>query len=118
MKQAVAMVERANADQSKENAGYLSYCRIARQLAEYRMGHFDQAIKIANTKSAAVLKPMPQLIQAMAQYRLGQSVESKKTLAAALLQYDWNTDFNANPDSWMFRVLRHEAEKLVDDQGG
>jgi serine/threonine-protein kinase len=116
MQQAVAMVERANADRSEANSHYLYYCRIARQLAEYRMGHFDQAIKIANTKSATVLKPMPQLIQAMAQYQLGRTIECKNSLAAALLQYDWNANFSADSDSWMFRVLRREAEALIDQK--
>lgn len=116
IQQAVAMVERANADHSKENAPYMYYCRIARQLAEYRMGHFDHAIEIGNSNSATVLKPMPQLIQAMALYRLGQADESKKALAASLVLYDWNADFSANPDAWMFRALRREAEQLICDK--
>jgi eukaryotic-like serine/threonine-protein kinase len=110
--QAVALVERANADHSKEVAPYVRNFRIARQLAEYRMGHFDKAIKIANTNSGAVLKPMPQLIQAMALYRNGQTAESQKALSAALLLYDWNAD-SADANAWMFHVLRRQAEKMI-----
>jgi hypothetical protein len=50
----------------------------------------------------------------MALYRSGQVAEARKTLAAAVLSYDWRADRARDADFWISHVLRREAEAIIN----
>jgi serine/threonine-protein kinase len=86
---------------------------FARGLAEYRQGRFDQAIATLRGDASRVPRPNPRLVLAMALYRNGQVAEARKTLAAAVLSYDWRTSQAHDHDDWIPHLLRREAEALI-----
>jgi serine/threonine-protein kinase len=49
----------------------------------------------------------------MALHRSGQVLEARKTLAAAVLSYDWRANQARDHDDWIPHVLRREAEGLI-----
>src|SRR5262249_41220961 len=57
--------------------------------------------------------PAPRLVLAMAQHRRGRNEEARKTLAAAILAFDWRAPRADNRDAWIAHVLRREAEALI-----
>jgi serine/threonine-protein kinase len=59
------------------------------------------------------MEPAPRLIQAMAQYRIGQKEAARKTLAAAVLGFDWRAAEADSHDPWICHALRREAEALI-----
>ena len=61
--------------------------RVWRSIA--RAG-IDDAIATMKGEAAHVMGPCPRLVTAMALYRKGQKDEALKTLAAAVLSYDWS----------------------------
>ena len=60
-----------------------------------------------------VLRPAPQLAEAMALHRLGRREEARKTLAAAIGRFDWQDAKADNRDAWIYHILRREAEDLI-----
>ena len=62
--------------------------------------------------AATVLGPAPRLVKAMAQYRQGRQADARKTLAAAVLCFDWQRKPD-HRDIWIFHILRREAEMLI-----
>jgi serine/threonine-protein kinase len=114
-RQAVALIDRAvSADKSSVESWAPYYFRISKGFAEYREAHFASAISILQGDLSQLLRPAPQLILAMARFRLGQTDEARKTLAAALPLFDWTPRHATEADQWMFHVLRREAEKLIN----
>jgi serine/threonine-protein kinase len=89
------------------------YFLFAMGLAEYRQNHFDSAISIMTTKAGTVLGPCPQLVVAMARYRLGEKQEARTTLAAVISTVDWSMNRVRSHDQWLWHVLRREAEALI-----
>ena len=89
------------------------YYLFAEGLARYRQGRFDDAIKLMNGEAASVMGPCPRLVLAMAQYQKGQKDEARKTLAAAVVSYDWSAEKAGDQDAWIAHVLRREAEALI-----
>jgi serine/threonine-protein kinase len=89
------------------------FYQFVRGLAEYRQGKFGQAISTLRGDARHRPGPTPQLVPAMALQRDGQDAEARKTLAAALLNYDWRTDEIHDQDGWITHVLRREAEMLI-----
>jgi hypothetical protein len=79
------------------------------------MGRFDQAISIMSeeAKEASLMRPNHRLISAMAQYQIGQKDKARKTLAAAVLSYDWSVAKANSRDPWIAHILRREAESLI-----
>jgi len=53
------------------------------------------------------------LVLAMALHRVGQFGEARKTLAAAILSFDWKATQTRNHDVWICHLLRPEAEGQV-----
>jgi serine/threonine-protein kinase len=49
----------------------------------------------------------------MAQHRQGQKEAARKSLAAAILAFDWTAAQADNHDAWIRHVLRREAEGLI-----
>ncbi len=113
-KQAAALVDRALADpRSKPKEGYYGYFMFAKGLAEYRMDRLDAALTIMRGDASGVLKPGPQLVEAMALHRLGRREEASKTLASAIKGSHWNDPGVDDRDAWIYHALRREAEELM-----
>jgi serine/threonine-protein kinase len=89
------------------------YYRFAKGLAEYRRGHLGAAICEMDTEASKVMGPAPRLVQAMAQHRQGRKAQARKTLAAAVLSYDWRPSVTNYRDDWIIHVLRREAEAVI-----
>jgi serine/threonine-protein kinase len=49
----------------------------------------------------------------MAQYQKQQKDKARKTLAAAIASYDWDTAKAITPDAWLIHILRREADALI-----
>jgi tetratricopeptide (TPR) repeat protein len=109
-----------------EKHPYYGTFQLAKGMAEYRAGHFEQSTEWlrgshkANFSSFAQFKALAQLFLAMAQYRQGHADEARTTLAEATTLIDaevkkWNPDDGnmGNQDWFMPIVVRKEAEALV-----
>ncbi len=107
-KTAEALVDRALASEPGE-----PYYKFAKGLAEYREGRLESVISLMTGSAASVMGPAPRLVQAMAEYRLGQKAEARKTLAAAIESFDWKSAADTR-DVWIFHALRREAETLIN----
>jgi serine/threonine-protein kinase len=113
LRQAVALARRAAASGPSAFGRDYDWFLFARGLAEYRQGKFVEAISTMRGDASRVHVPVARLVLAMALYRDGQSAEARKTLAAAILTYDWTATRAQGPLDWICHVLRREAEGLV-----
>ncbi len=113
LRQAVALTRRAAASDPSVHGGNYPWFLLARGLAEYREGKFDQAISTMRGDASRTGGPIARLVLAMALHRDGQLAEARKTLAAAILSYDWRETQARDPGAWICHVLRREAEGLV-----
>ena len=113
LRQAVALARRAAASDPSAHGGNYSWFLFARGLAEYREGKFDQAIATMRGDASRVDGPIARLVLAMALHQDGQLAEARKTLAAAILSYDWKATQARDHDAWICHVLRREAEGLI-----
>jgi eukaryotic-like serine/threonine-protein kinase len=57
--------------------------------------------------------PIARLVLAMALHQDGQAAEARRTLATAILSYDWRATQAVAPIVWVSHSLRREAEGLV-----
>ena len=113
-KMATALVDRALADLKTDPRPWpYPYFMFAKGLAEYRMDRFDTALAIMRGKASGVLKPGPQLVEAMALHRSGRREEAKTTLSAAISHYNWKDARVDDREAWMYHALRREAEELI-----
>jgi serine/threonine-protein kinase len=113
LRQAVALARRAAAsDPSRDSLAY-SWFQFARGLAEYRQGKFDRAISTMHGDASRLERPIPRLVLAMALHQDGQLAEARRTLAAAILSYDWRATRALDPSGLTCHVVRREAEGLV-----
>jgi tetratricopeptide (TPR) repeat protein len=112
LRQAVALAEHAVARDPNER-GARPYFEFVRGLAEYRQGQFDRAITAMRGDARIVLGPAPALVMAMALHRKGQDDEARKTLASAVLSYDWTANQVRDIHSCIYHVLRREAEGTI-----
>jgi serine/threonine-protein kinase len=111
---ATALVDRAIVDsRTKHGMQYYSYFLFAKGLAEYRMDRPDGALAIMRGEASGVLRPGPQLVEAMALHRLGRREEARKALASAIGLFDWQDAKADNREAWIYHVLRREAEDLI-----
>ena len=114
LRQAVALTRCAAAsDPSTDPPGTIAWFLFARGLAEYREGKFDQAISTMRGDASRLDGPITRLVLAMALHQGGQLAEARKTLAAAILSYDWRATQARDHGAWICHVLRREAEGLV-----
>ena len=113
LSQSVALTRRAAASDPSVHGGNYPWFLFARGLAEYREGKFDQAIATMRGDASRVHVPVARLVLAMALYRDGQLAEARKTLATAILSYDWTATQARNPIGCICHVLRREAEGLM-----
>jgi serine/threonine-protein kinase len=113
LRQAVALTERAIVGGRLGQEVVYPFFLFTEGLARYRQGRFDEAIKLMNGEAASVMGASPRLVLAMAQYQKGRKDQARKTLAAAVLSYDWSTAKADNHEAWIAHVLRREADALV-----
>ena len=111
LRQATALTDRAVAAREQK---FPQYILFAKGLAEYRAGRFESTINLMEGGAASVGGPGPRLVLAMAQHQTGQKDRALKTLAAAVLSFDWSAAKADNRDpAWIAHVLRREAEALI-----
>ena len=113
LRQAAALARRAAASDPSAHGGDYSWFLFARGLAEYREGKLEQAIATMSGDASRLDGPMTRLVLAMALHQDGQLAEARKTLAVAILSYDWKASQAREQNAWICHVLRREAEGLV-----
>ena len=89
------------------------YFIFAQGLAEYRQGNWQSAIDIMRHTDPVGLDPCPQLMLAMALYQSGDHNAALKTLARAVVSFDWRASHATKRDIWFTHILRREAEGLI-----
>jgi eukaryotic-like serine/threonine-protein kinase len=113
LRTALTLNERAlGVDQSKNQRAYRNLLFV-KGLAEFRQGQFDKAISIMRGDAAGVLGPAPRLVLAMALFRKGEEAQARRTLAAAIVNYNWRSGIVNSQEAFIFHVLRREAERLI-----
>jgi serine/threonine-protein kinase len=110
---AVALANRAAAAKNTNPAWVHRYHLFAKGLAEYRQDHLDSAISMMQGQASKVMGPCPRLIVAMAQHRKGQVEHARKTLASAIVAFDWSAYQADERDVWICHILRREAEAMI-----
>ena len=60
-----------------------------------------------------VLRPGPRLLLAVVQHRLGQTDAARNTFDLAIAGYDWNPAKATDRESWIYHLLRREAEATI-----
>ncbi len=112
---AAALANRAVAAGRKGREFAYPYAVFAKGLVAYRLGRFDEAIALMNGEAANAIYmgPSPRLVVAMALHQKEQKVEALKTLAAAILSFDWSAAKADGRDPWIIHILRREAEALI-----
>jgi serine/threonine-protein kinase len=113
LRQGVALARRAAASDPSAHGGDYSWFLFARGLAEYREGKIVQAIATMRGYASLLDGPITRLVLAMALHQQGQLAEARKTLAVAILSYDWKAIQAREQYAWICHVLRREAEVLV-----
>jgi serine/threonine-protein kinase len=110
---AVALVDRAVAAKASTPEWIFRYFLLAKGLAEYRQGRLASAISMMEGQASTVMGPAPRLTLAMAQHNLGQRGQARKTLARAIVAFDWSAAQADIRDVWIAHLLRREAEALI-----
>ena len=64
-------------------------------------------------EASTVMGPSPSLILAMAQHNRGQKKQARKTLATAIVGFDWSAAQADSRGVWIAHILRREAEALI-----
>jgi serine/threonine-protein kinase len=113
LRQATTLADRAAAARESTPLWIYRYFLFAKGLAEYRQGRFDSTTTIMEGEASRVLGPAPRLILAMAQHRQGHKQQARKTLASAIVAFDWRTTQADIRDIWICHILRREAEALI-----
>ena len=113
LREAAALTDRAAAAKASTPEWIYRYFLFAKGLAEYRRGRLGAAISVMEGDAGKVMRPAPLLVTAMARHRLGHEAEARKTLAAAVLAFDWRARRADNRDVWIRHILRREAEAMI-----
>ena len=110
---AVALTDRAVAAKESTPDWIYRYFLFAKGLAEYRQGRLASAISLMEGEASKVMGPAPRLILAMAQHDQGQKKQARKTLATAIVAFDWSAAQADSRGVWIAHILRREAEALI-----
>jgi serine/threonine-protein kinase len=111
--EAATLIDRAVAARGSIPDWIYRYFLFANGLAEYRQRRLDSAISVMKGEASRVMGPAPHLILAMAQYRQGQNDEARKSLAAAIIGFDWTAIQADSRDVWISHILRREAQAMI-----
>jgi serine/threonine-protein kinase len=113
LRQAAALADRAAAATASTPAWIYRYYLFVKGLAEYRRGRLDSAISAMRGEASRVMGPAPRLVLAMAQHDQGNKEQARKTLATAVVAFDWGAAEADGADVWIAHILRREAEALI-----
>jgi serine/threonine-protein kinase len=113
LRKGAALIARAVAAKGSTPGWIYRYYLFARGLAEYRQGRLDSAIRTLQGEASRVMGPVPRLLLAMAQHGKGKHKQARKTLATAVVGFDWHATQADSQDSWICHILRREAEALI-----
>jgi serine/threonine-protein kinase len=113
LRRAAALIDRAVAAKESTPAWIYRFILFAKGLAEYRQGRWASAIAMMQGETSTVMWPAPHLILAMSQHKQGQKTQARKTLAQAIIAYDWSAARADSRDYWIRHILRREAEALI-----
>ena len=97
LRKAVALTDRAVAAKESTPAWIYRYFLFAKGLAEYRQGRLASAISLMEGEASKVMGPAPRLIVAMARHDQGQKKQARKTLAMAVVAFDWSARAGGHP---------------------
>jgi serine/threonine-protein kinase len=113
LRKATALTGLAVAAKGSTPAWIYRYFLFAKGLAEYREGRLASAIAVMEGEASRVMGPAPRLVLAMAQHQQGQTKQARKTLAKAVVAFDWSAAQADGRDVWICHILRREAEALI-----
>jgi serine/threonine-protein kinase len=113
LSRAVTLMDRAASAKGSMPGWVFRYVLFARGLAAYRQGRFADTISLMSGEASQVMGPSPRLILAMAQNQSGQKEQARKSLAAAVVAFDWSASQADRRDVWIAHILRREAEALI-----
>jgi serine/threonine-protein kinase len=113
LQKAVALTDRALAARASTPGWVHGYLYFAKGLAEYRQGRLANAIAAMEGEASRVMGPAPRLVLAMALHEQGQKERARKTLAKAVVAFDWNPAQADSRDVWIAHILRREAEAMI-----
>jgi serine/threonine-protein kinase len=83
-------------------------------LSEYRLGRPERAIPLLQASAPKLPdRAGPGLVLAMARYQSGSAKEARKTMAAAVRNYNWDKSWADHTSGWVSNVLRREAERMI-----
>jgi serine/threonine-protein kinase len=113
LRQAAGLTEVAFGAKRSTPPWIYRYYLFAKGLAEYRQGRLASAFSLMAGEASEVMGPAPGLIRAMVQHRQGQTQQARRTLARAIIAFDWSTTQADFRDVWILHILRREAETLI-----
>jgi serine/threonine-protein kinase len=113
LRKSAALLDRAIAGRRPEDDWATAYFVFAEGLAEYRRGRLERTAAVLGGDPGRAMQPAGRLVLAMAQHRLGQEEQARRTLAAAVGSFDWSANLADNQDAWISHALRREAEGLI-----
>jgi serine/threonine-protein kinase len=113
LRKGAGLTDRAVAARGSTPEWIYRYFLFAKGLAEYRQGRLASAISLMGGEASKVMGPAPRLILATAQHRQGQKKQARKTLARAVVAFDWSAAGADGRDVWICHILRREAEGLI-----
>ena len=111
--EAAALADRAIAAKDSTLPWIYRYFLFVKALTEYRQGRLASAISQLEGEASKVMGPAPRLVLAMALYGQGNVKQARKTLAKAVVAFDWNRAHADSQDVWIAHILRREAEALI-----
>jgi serine/threonine-protein kinase len=115
LEDAAALTGRAVAAGRQGREWDYPYYLFAKGLADHRLGRYDDAIAVMSGEAAQAenMAPSQRLITAMALHQKGTKDEALKTLAAAIVSYDWSAARAIEHNAWIAHILRREAEAMI-----
>ena len=112
LRKAVNLIDLALAADKSKYGWAQPYFMFAKGLAEYRQGRMQSSLAIMEGTDPEPLKPAPSSFWPWPNIVLAKKC-ALKTLAAAVLSFDWRPDRADIRDVWICHLLRREAEDLI-----
>lgn len=111
---AVQLVDRSLVSERTDHRDWLyAYFLWAKALAELRMANHEQCVILLQGDAGQVLGPGTNLMRAIAEHELGHEPRSTEAFRAAIASFDWDHQQAVNRESWIYHILRQEAEHLL-----
>lgn len=109
-----SLVDQALTTGPKPPDSGFAYLQFLNGLAKYRQGQVQDAIPLLQEAASALSnRAGPQFALAMAQFQSGDKGGAYRTLAGALLAFNWKAPQNEPAPMWTSHILRREAEQLI-----